>query len=75
MYDLTKQFTNVKEADIKQAATARWSSSTEDLDKTMFNHPTYNACWLAKVLLSSLTDNFAYTITNRIDTSLHNDGP
>jgi hypothetical protein len=65
----------MKEADIKQAATARWSSPSIDLDKTTFNHPAYNAPCLAQVLLSSLTDDFEFTITNRIDTSLRNDGP
>jgi len=74
-YDLLRDFTSLDETDIKAAATTRWTAPTVQHDKTSFNHTTYNARCLAQVLLSSLTDDFSLTLTNRIDTILQHDGP
>ncbi len=77
-YDLLWDFTSIPMEDIKKVATDRWSDPSISQHKITFNHPTYNArCFrcLAQVLLSSLTDDFSLTLTNRIDTLLHHDGP
>ncbi len=52
-----------------------WTSPTLDTDKYTFGHPTYNSWCLAKLLLSSIPDDFSTLIIGRIDQTLWNDGP
>jgi hypothetical protein len=74
-YDLTRHFTKIDETVMLNEAKLRWSSSDLSKEKFALDHPTYNARVLARLLLNSITDEFAVTIINRIAHEYRNDGP
>jgi hypothetical protein len=73
--DLTRHFTQIDESVMLNEAKLRWSSTDLSKEKFSLDHPTYNARVLARLLLNSITNNFAATIINRIHHDLRNDGP
>jgi hypothetical protein len=74
-YDLIRHFTTIDESVMLQEATVRWMSSHVSTDKHTIDHPTFNARVLARLLLSSITDDFCIMIINRTPQEYRNDGP
>jgi hypothetical protein len=74
-YDLIRHFTQIDETVMLQEARIRWTSPTISIDKHTIDHPTFNARVLARLLLSSVTDDFCITIINRVPQDYRNDGP
>jgi len=73
-YNLTVQFTNVKEANIVANVECWWLSPSGTQDKHIIGHDTCNSCLLAKYRLASISMDLAMTLINRILDTYHNDG-
>jgi len=74
-YYLLRHFAKIEEETIMGIAQHHWTATTAMTDKLTFGHVTYNARCLARLVLASLTDDFALLINTRLDPSLRNDGP
>jgi hypothetical protein len=72
--DLLVHFAHVPEKEILSQVMERWQSSTINCDMHMVGHSTFNSRLLAKLLRSSLTDDFHLVMINYIPHSLHSDG-
>jgi hypothetical protein len=73
-YDLLRHFAKIDESVILQQAKLRWESITLLQDKFSFEHPTYNARVLGRLLLGSITDDFCLTVIHRIPQEYRKDG-
>jgi aromatic ring-opening dioxygenase LigB subunit len=74
-YDLIHHFATIEKSVILQEAKVQWMSSHVSTNKHTINHSTFNARVLARLLLSSITDDFCITVINHIPLEYRNDGP
>jgi hypothetical protein len=75
LLDIIRDFSKISEHTMTTAAHQRWTSINVATEKHTVDHPTYNSRVLARLLLGSVTDDFAITVINHLERSLRNDGP